>query len=219
MKRIARHMRGHCIAYLALFVALGGTSVAAVQALPKNSITSKQIKNGTILKADLAKSTIAALHGARGAHGAAGAVGATGATGAAGAAGATGPAGPFPDALPSGKTVRGGWALAGTGTLDAGQTAISFIWPTSTAPTVHLVASGTTAPTGCSGTAAHPGASPGNLCVFQGWQTNSTVLQDYNGEDVTGPNDVSGFQGIVLYARGDAAGAFYQAGSYAVTAP
>jgi hypothetical protein len=40
MRKIGTHMRGHFVAYLALFFALGGTSFAAVNALPKNSVGS-----------------------------------------------------------------------------------------------------------------------------------------------------------------------------------
>jgi hypothetical protein len=77
-------------------VALGGTSYAALQ-LPKNSVGSAQVINGSLQKVDLSKKTVSALKGNRGARGpagVAGAVGAAGPAGAAGAVGATGPAGP-----------------------------------------------------------------------------------------------------------------------------
>ena len=47
MNRIISHLRGNAVAYLALFVALGGTSYAAV-ALPANSVGTKQIRNHSI---------------------------------------------------------------------------------------------------------------------------------------------------------------------------
>jgi Collagen triple helix repeat (20 copies) len=94
MKKIGTHMRGHFVAYLALFFALGGTSVAAVNALPRNSVGSPQIKNGAIQKVDISKRTISSLRGSRGPAGPQGSAGATGATGAAGPTGATGPTGP-----------------------------------------------------------------------------------------------------------------------------
>jgi hypothetical protein len=48
-------MRRHHLALLALFVALGGTSVAASNALaPRNSVGSAQVINGSLAKADLA---------------------------------------------------------------------------------------------------------------------------------------------------------------------
>jgi hypothetical protein len=86
------------IACLALALALSGTSYAAVaKLLPKNSVGSAQVINGSLKKADLSKKAVAALHGARGARGPQGAPGTPGATGAKGDKGdpgpATGPAG------------------------------------------------------------------------------------------------------------------------------
>ena len=69
MKKIGTHLRGHFVAYLALFFALGGTSFAAVNALPKNSVGSPQIKNGSIQKIDISKKTVSALRGLRGPRG------------------------------------------------------------------------------------------------------------------------------------------------------
>lgn len=91
------------ISLVALFVALGGTSFAAVTVLaPKNSVGSAQVINGSLLKKDLSKKTVAALRGATGPRGA---VGPAGAAGPAGPAGATGPAGP---AGPAGATGAAG---------------------------------------------------------------------------------------------------------------
>ena len=47
MNRLLNHIRGNAIAYLALFVALGGTGYAAVN-LPANSVGNRQIRNGAI---------------------------------------------------------------------------------------------------------------------------------------------------------------------------
>ena len=82
---------------LALVVALGGTSYAAV-AIPKNSVGSKQIINSSVKSTDIKNGS---LQGADfqagqippGAQGPAGPVGIAGATGPAGPAGAAGPAG------------------------------------------------------------------------------------------------------------------------------
>jgi hypothetical protein len=104
LKRLPRRRLtpGMVVAVVALFVALGGTSFAAVKLLPPNSVGSAQVINGSLKKADLADSTITALKGNKGPAGAqgpagsagsAGPAGATGAAGANGAAGATGPAG------------------------------------------------------------------------------------------------------------------------------
>ncbi len=86
------------ISVIALFVALGGTSYAAVTALlPKNSVGSAQVINGSLQKSDLSTKAVAALKGSRGPQGpqgVAGAVGPPGAPGPQGAAGAVGPQGP-----------------------------------------------------------------------------------------------------------------------------
>jgi hypothetical protein len=102
---------------LALFVALGGTSYAAIQ-LPKDSVTSKQVKNRSLVATDFKKGQLprglegpmgdtglpgprgvrgaqgpAGVQGPRGEKGASGEKGATGDTGAQGTAGQQGPTG------------------------------------------------------------------------------------------------------------------------------
>jgi hypothetical protein len=47
VNKAIQHLRGNAIAYLALFVALGGTSYAAFS-LPSNSVGQRQIKNHSI---------------------------------------------------------------------------------------------------------------------------------------------------------------------------
>jgi hypothetical protein len=80
--QVSRHLRGNAVAYLALFVALGGSSYAATN-LPKNSVGSKQIKknavtsskvkNGSLLARDFKAGQLPA--GARGLQGPQGAKG------------------------------------------------------------------------------------------------------------------------------------------------
>jgi hypothetical protein len=98
MPRIKNHRPSAAmvVSLIALFVALGGTGYAALL-LPKNSVGSGQVINGSLQKADLAKATVSALKGnvgRQGAQGPAGPQGAPGAAGAAGTAGTAGPAGP-----------------------------------------------------------------------------------------------------------------------------
>lgn len=93
------------VASLALFIALGGVSYAAVK-LPANSVGTKQLKNGSVTTKKLNRRTLASLKGStgptgaqggigpKGTDGAAGADGADGADGSTGATGATGAAGP-----------------------------------------------------------------------------------------------------------------------------
>jgi hypothetical protein len=47
MNRLSKHLRGNAVAYLALFVALGGSSYAAIN-LPAGSVGARQIKNKSI---------------------------------------------------------------------------------------------------------------------------------------------------------------------------
>lgn len=101
MKSLLRYLRSHHIALAALFIALGGTSYAAVS-LPKNSVGANQIRADAVTSAKVKDRSLLARDfkagqlpkGAKGARGAKGATGARGATGAAGAAGAVGAVGP-----------------------------------------------------------------------------------------------------------------------------
>jgi hypothetical protein len=103
-KRLATYLWRHHLALLALFLVLGGTSYAAVNALPKNSVGSKQVINGSLQTLDLSKKARAALKGNRGPRGFTGAPGAQGAQGAKGATGAQGAKGTTGAQGPSGAT-------------------------------------------------------------------------------------------------------------------
>ena len=116
MRTFARHLRHNAIAYVALVLAMGGTSYAATT-LPANSIGTRQLQNGAVtgqkvqahsllardfklgqLSSGVKGNTGAAgLQGPKGDSGTAGAQGSKGDTGAAGPQGNkgdTGPAGP-----------------------------------------------------------------------------------------------------------------------------
>lgn len=122
VRRILRHLCSNPVPYLALFIALGGTSVAAVSAvLPKNSVGTLQVRNGSLLKQDFRAGQLPA--GAAGAVGAVGPAGAAGATtitqreGQHGVTPASGAIGAFVNCNAGEKLVGGGAriALAGTG--------------------------------------------------------------------------------------------------------
>ena len=82
------HIRKNGVAYLALFFALCGTSYgAAASLLPKNSVSSAQVVNGSLKKADLSATAVAALHGGRGQSGPQGIQGPQGPPGERGAPG------------------------------------------------------------------------------------------------------------------------------------
>jgi hypothetical protein len=170
------------VACIALIAALGGTSYAAVT-LAANSVGTKQLKKNAVISSKVKDRSLLAkdfkagqlprgprgLQGPQGPQGLQGLKGDTGAQGLQGVQGVQGPAGPFPDTLPTGKTIRGrygmGWSPTGSG--QAMESSISFIYPLAAAPTAHFIASGGTPPTGCPGTAANPQADPGHLCVYE----------------------------------------------------
>src|SRR5438552_17850769 len=89
------------IACAALLVALGGTSYAAVQALPRNSVTTVQVKAFSLLARDFKRGQIPK-----------GAVGPAGPTGPAGPAGPQGPAGTSGGAAFKWALVRGDGGIA-----------------------------------------------------------------------------------------------------------
>jgi hypothetical protein len=57
MPRIANHIRSNLVAYLALFVALGGTSYAALS-LPAGSVGTRQLKHDAVTPAKLDRTLI-----------------------------------------------------------------------------------------------------------------------------------------------------------------
>src|SRR4051794_21509910 len=73
------------ISVMALFVVLGGTSyAAATKLLPKNSVGSAQVVNGSLQKSDLSAKAVRALRGAKGSRGVQGPAGPAGSAGAQG---------------------------------------------------------------------------------------------------------------------------------------
>jgi hypothetical protein len=183
----SRHLGRNLVAYLALLFALCGTSYAAATALlPANSVGTRQVINGSLLKKDFKSGQLP--RGARGPVGPAGAAGATGPAGPAGpagAAGAQGPPGPVsltyvasPDTpLPNG-TQQVAFVDCPAGTVVTGGGA--FTPSTSTAVTVNT-----------SAISSSTGSSPDE------WQVamNNTSGSDttFNAEAIcTTPTSISG---------------------------
>src|SRR2546423_4130308 len=158
-------MRRHHLALLALFVALGGTSVAATNALlPRNSVASPQVVDGSLLKADLAQKAIRALKGNRGPRGAGGQKGATGAQGPAGPAstapGLQGPTGPMgPAGLLGAKGPTGA----------RGPTGPNSTLPGPEGPTGPKGATGARGPTGARGEEGDPGTTLAQAFGLTAW--------------------------------------------------
>jgi hypothetical protein len=105
MTRLKRQLNyANLVATLALFLALGGTSYAAIKVTGKNvtdsSLTGKDVRDGSLTSKDLKRGTIPPItprDTAPGQSGVPGATGPAGATGPQGEPGATGPQGPKGD--------------------------------------------------------------------------------------------------------------------------
>lgn len=93
------YLKRHHIALLALFIALGGTSYAAVS-LPRNSVGSLQLRKAAVTESKLSRGVRTKLNKKvkAGREGTTGPAGAPGGKGDAGATGSQGPAGPRGDA-------------------------------------------------------------------------------------------------------------------------
>lgn len=120
--RFTAHLRGHAVGYVALFIALGGTSYAAVR-LPPGSVKSPAIAKGAVTKSKLARNSVTSRHVAKGAltvsdfkagtflrglKGDAGADGLSGNKGLDGLSGLKGDAGPQGAAGPQGPAGKDG---------------------------------------------------------------------------------------------------------------
>jgi hypothetical protein len=99
-RRVRSHLTGNLLAYIALFVALGGTSYAVAR-LPANSVGAKQIKRNAVRSSDVKNFALLARDfkrgelpkGARGPKGDPGSKGDPGPKGEPGARGSAGPRG------------------------------------------------------------------------------------------------------------------------------
>ena len=220
-----RRLRGgltfaNVISVLALFIALGGASYAAIT-LPRNSVGTKQIKRNAVTGAkiksraiglsDLSRSVRTRLAKA----GPTGPAGPKGDTGATGATGATGPAGPLLDTLPSGRTLRGTYAASDVAGA-AGETirdAPSFAFPVSEGWTSHVIPAGGPPTTECPGDVNSPQAAAGHLCTYVGVSVNATLVVDF------ADGTPSSRFGWIAQITSNAAGAFQSRGTWAITQP
>ena len=113
---------------IAVFAALGGVGYAALE-LPRNSVTTREVKNRSLLAKDFKRGQLP--RGATGPQGAQGPAGPKGDPGAAGPAGPTGPAGATGsrgvsayETIPSGTTIVG---MAHLDYAEAANSATDFI--------------------------------------------------------------------------------------------
>ena len=123
--------------------------------------------------------------------------------------------------VPSGASLSGTFAFSDTGepgTDVTGEDTISFALPLSGAPTVHLINRGDPLPQGCSGSVIAPVASPGNLCVFVAFSSESDTLDGYYSV-TSGFQGVSSNRGVVVYLHdADGDGFVEGAGTWAARA-
>jgi hypothetical protein len=198
------------VAVVALFIALGGTGYAALK-LPKNSVGTKQLKNGAVTARKVKAHTLLARDFKRGQLPA----------GPQGPKGDKGDPGAITGTLPSGVTLKGRWGTElsnGSGGAQRIETAISFGVQLASAPTPHYIGVGAPIPPGCSGNVGAPGASPGNLCVFASFEANITPGSGttFNATGNDGQADPFG-AGVAGTATTAASTRF--GGTWAVTAP
>ena len=197
------------IATLALFLALGGSSYAALN-LPKNSVGSKQlkanavtsakVKAGSLLTSDFKSSQRSALRGPIGPKGDQGAPG------------------PVTGNLPRGATLHGVYNIdfVATGADQISGASISFGLRLPSKPTVSVVPVDGPPTATCPGTPTLPAAAPGTLCIYKVFETNTNNFaicdQDCNA-------GVAERDGAMMYLHSIAASRTFEGGAWAVTAP
>src|SRR5271154_129310 len=174
--RILAAIRGNIVAWVALFVALGGTSLAASHYVISST---KQIKPTVLSQLRGRPGRL----GATGVPGTAGSIGATGAIGNTGATGHEGPKGgrgekgekgepgPFVNTLPSGKTETGSFAGGQYRPVGAKEpvfvvASISYQFPLASEPQAEVVQKGAASTSNCPGSSGAPSATAGHLCVY-----------------------------------------------------
>ncbi len=209
MDRIVKAVRGNLVAWLALFVALGGTSLAASHYV----ITStKQIKP-SVLKKLTGKP---GKTGPRGPAGSGGAAGSQGSPGGQGAAGLSAPA-----ALASGASESGefGFGKSNAEEHEEASDAVTFPIPLAAAiPAANAIYTTATAPVAhCSGV-GH--ADPGFLCLYSAAREDAKAGSPpiISGEREFA-SETGRFGFVALWEIPGASFAAFDEGSWTVTAP
>jgi Collagen triple helix repeat (20 copies) len=239
MRRFVRPSPALVVSCLALAIALGGTSYAAM-VLPRNSVGTAQIRKGAVTLVKIKPSTRRILKGAKGARGAEGPRGPQGPQGPQGSQGQQGPKGEqgtpgtsvFSSSIPSGQTVTGAWG----GRYIAPQLAFNNSYlltvgfpvkaPAPLADTDVNAAPDPAAgdpDSSCTGSVNNPTAPAGKVCLYVGHAANASVTGfrlTIPGTGGTQPGDAYGFTVRVLDTGtvGNTATTWAQ-GTWAYTAP
>jgi hypothetical protein len=185
------------ISLIALFVALGGTSYAAIH-LPKNSVGSKQLKKNAVTSKKIKNGAVTASKINPVGLTVPNATNATHATNADHATSAD--SAPLPSTLPTGQTERGSFAAIDDISAANQGAASAITWPIPLAadPVVHIIPPSGTPPTGCSGSVSNPQASSGNLCIFVAFKgVPDGTITTLNPED--NQNGEAGRSGAMIY--------------------
>jgi len=185
------------VSCLALFVALGGASYAAIN-LPKNSVGSKQLKKNSVTSAKVKNHSLKAVDFKAGQLPA----------GREGPQGPTGEPGPFPSVLPSGKTVVGAFdaSIVASAGGQSVTSQVSYPFPAPGQEAIYVKEEATNSI--CTGSSAHPTAPPGFTCVYERHETNI---------DLAGINYKSEEAGFGIYAFSSSPGYAELNGSWAAT--
>ncbi len=193
---------------LARFVALGGSSYAALRVGSKqivnNSIRSKDIRDNTVASKDVKNRSLVPKDFKLGAL-PAGPRGLTGPTGPAGRSALT--------ALKSGETIRGAWGVA-SASVGGALTGVTFPIPApQPVDSRHVVAAfeDTVSGDGCTGSAAAPVAGRGFVCIYVGQSFGSSseeghgARSDLTSSVATGDGSPYGFAVLVNGSNPDMA--------------
>jgi Collagen triple helix repeat (20 copies) len=173
MQRLLIHLRANLVAYLALFLALGGTSYAAGSALLPNSVGSRHVVDRSLLARDFKRGELP--RGPRGKRGLVGSMGFRGPVGSQGQKGETGGRGPA--GMPGAAGPAGAAGARGEKGDDGAVGARGSVGPTG--PAGPTGPSGPTGPEGPQGATGADGA--------QGPPGPAEVFSVYRGHALAGP--------------------------------
>lgn len=217
MKKLTGRLSyANVVSTICLFLLLGGgAALAAKVVLPKNSVGSKQLKQGAVTPAKLSTAAKQTITGPQGPQGPRGPQGDRGDTGPRGERGEPGDPAALVPSLPSGETEKGSYGFASTKADTAGSVytpgiEISYPIPLSFKPTLNVIGAGDPSTANCPGTTAEPIAEPGNLCVYAEREDAELSLEN---------NPAEGHFGFLAFFETADGDNYENHGTWAVTAP